>query len=212
MWEIFIGSLILSLIHASIPNHWVPLITIGKTEQWNQKETLIATLITGLAHTLSTVIIGVAVGFIGYQLSHVYSWVSQYIAPVILITMGIIYVLADFRHSHHHHNHHHDHLKIKSSESKRSKKAILTSLSIAMFLTPCAELEAYYFQAGSIGWTGIFIVSAVYTLTTVGLMLMLVYLGMKGIKKLRSHYLEHHEKLITGQVLMALGVLAFFVN
>jgi len=105
MWEIFIGSLILSLVHASIPNHWVPLITIGKTEHWNQSETLMATLITGLAHTLSTVIIGVIVGFIGYQLSHVYTWVSQYIAPVILIAMGIIYMLADFRHAHHHHHH-----------------------------------------------------------------------------------------------------------
>ena len=47
MLQILIGSLVLSLIHAAIPNHWIPLIAKGKTEKWTLKETLSATLITG---------------------------------------------------------------------------------------------------------------------------------------------------------------------
>jgi putative Mn2+ efflux pump MntP len=81
-----------------------------------------------------------------------------------------------------------------------------------MFLTPCVELEAYYFQAGTIGWAGIIIVSAVYTITTVSVMLALVYIGMKGVKRFNSHFLEHHEKLITGLILVILGLLALFVR
>jgi uncharacterized membrane protein len=81
-----------------------------------------------------------------------------------------------------------------------------------MFLMPCVEIEAYYFKAGMFGWEGIFMVSAVYTLTTVILMLLLVFAGFKSVQRFKSHTLENHEKLITGTVLIVLGVLAFFIN
>jgi nickel/cobalt transporter (NicO) family protein len=211
MYQILIGSLILSLIHALIPNHWLPLIAISKTEKWTQSQTLWATVITGIAHTLSTIIIGIIVGLIGYKLSSSYSLISETIAPSILIIIGLVYVVLDIRKNHHHHHEMSPNVK-EQRQSKSRWVAILTSLSIAMFLTPCLEIEAYYFQAGTIGWTGIFIVSAVYLITTVSVMLFLVYWGMIGAKTFESHFLEHHEKRITGIVLIALGVLALLVK
>ncbi|MFZ4704623.1 MAG: hypothetical protein ACOYMF_01320 [Bacteroidales bacterium] len=211
MYQIFIGSLILSLIHALIPNHWLPLIAVAKTEKWTQNQTLWATLITGFAHTLSTVIIGIIVGLIGYKLSAQYSVISEAIAPAILIGLGIVYILLDLRG---HHDHHHDvnPATDEINKAKTGRVAILASLSIAMFLTPCAEIEAYYFQAGIIGWTGIFTVSAVYIITTLVVMLLLVYWGMKGVNMCISHFVEHHEKRITGIVLVCLGILALLVK
>ena len=212
MFQIFLGSLILSTIHALIPNHWLPLIAVGKTEKWTRSQTLWATAITGVAHTLSTIIIGIVVGLIGYKLSSSYSAISETIAPAILIGLGLIYIVLDLR-SHHHH-HHHDHNRPVNDPGKNRSRwvTILTSLSIAMFLTPCIEIEAYYFQAGTIGWIGIFIVSAVYLLTTLVVMLFLVSLGLKGANTFKSGFLEHHEKRITGMVLVALGILALFVH
>jgi putative Mn2+ efflux pump MntP len=209
MWQIFIGSLVLSIIHASIPNHWIPLIAIGKTEKWTLRETLTATLITGFSHTLSTILIGIIVGLIGIQLSNSYNFVTEYVAPSILIVIGIFYIIADIRSR----EHHHMNLEETNNRSNaKSKAGILISLSVAMFLTPCVEIEAYYFQAGMFGWKGIFIVSAVYTVTTVLLMLIFVYAGFKGTQGLRSHILEHHEKLITGVVLTCLGILTLIIN
>lgn len=43
-------------------------------------------------------------------------------------------------------------------------------------------------------------------------MLLLVYLGMKGIKNLRSHFLEEHEKKSTGLVLIAVALITYFVK
>lgn len=211
MWQIFIGSLLLSIIHALIPNHWIPLVAIGKTEKWTLRETLSATVITGFAHTLSTVLIGILVGLIGIQLSKNYQMVMQYVAPAILIGIGIVYLILDMKqHGHHHHHSHID--SAQNRNNAKSKTGILFSLSLAMFLTPCVEIEAYYFQAGLIGWKGIFLVSAVYTLTTVLFMLVLVYAGIRSTQRLRSHTLEHHEKRITGIVLIVLGILALFVK
>jgi hypothetical protein len=43
-------------------------------------------------------------------------------------------------------------------------------------------------------------------------MLLLVSLGMRGVRTFKSHFLEHHEKAVTGIVLVALGILAMFVK
>ena len=209
MWQIFIGSLILSLIHASIPNHWIPLIAVSNTEKWTNKETLFATFVTGFAHTISTIIIGIIVGFVGIKLSESYSYITKIAAPIILLSIGIVYFLIDLKSSHHHHHHYETNDQIKN---KKSKLAIIIPLSIAMFLTPCIEIEAFYFQAATIGWLGIFIVSSVYLLITLIIMFTLVYLGLKGVNRFNSHYLEHHEKRITGIVLILLGFLAYFVE
>ncbi len=211
MWQIFTGSLLLSAIHATIPNHWIPLIAVGRAEHWSRGETLFATFITGFAHTLSTVIIGIIVGLAGYKLSGSYGLITHIIAPLVLITMGIIYLMTDFLQSRHHHHHSHFHLK-EDEAGKKPKWALLLSLGVAMFFSPCAEIEAYYFQAGTQGWFGIIMVSAVYTVTTVLFMMILVSLGMRGMEKLRSHYLEHHSRQITGIVLVVLGILAHFVK
>jgi antibiotic biosynthesis monooxygenase (ABM) superfamily enzyme len=81
-----------------------------------------------------------------------------------------------------------------------------------MFLSPCIEITAYYFQAGTIGWLGIITLSAVYLITTVMMMLLLVYLGMKGVSTFKSTFLEQHYKTISGAVLVILGVLSFFIH
>jgi nickel/cobalt exporter len=211
MIQIILSTLLLSTIHAAIPNHWIPLIAVSKAEKWTRNQTARATLISGFAHTLSTILIGVLVGFAGYRLSERFEAVSQSIAPMILIGLGLIYIYLDWRQGRHgHQGHSHEHVAAESP--LRQKGSVLFTLSLSMFLTPCLEIEAYYFQAGVLGWKGIFLVSAVYTLTTVLLMLVLVFSGMKGVERIRSHTLEHHEKRVTGIVLAAIGVLSFFVN
>ena len=209
MWQIFIGSLLLGLIHPLVPNHWIPLIAISKTEKWTTRESVFATLITGFSHTISTIIIGIIVGFVGIKLSENYSYITRIAAPVVLLAIGLIYIGLDFRSKRHHHHFEIDKTKIKL---KKSKTAVLISLCIGMFLSPCIEIEAYYFQAATKGWLGILIVSSVYLIVTLTMMVSLVYLGLKGVNKLKSDFLERHEKLITGLLLIFLGLFAYYVE
>ena len=209
MWQLFLGSMLLGLIHPLFPNHWIPLIAISKTEKWTNKETIVATLITGFSHTLSTIIIGIIVGFVGIKLSGSYSYITKIAAPLILFVLGIIYLLLDLRSSHHHH---HFDIDNDSLKNRKSKAAIIFTLCIGLFFSPCIEIEAYYFQAATQGWIGIAVVSLVYLIMTLSIMVSLVYLGLKGVNKFNSHLLDHHEKSITGIVLILLGLLAYFVE
>lgn len=207
--QIIAGAFLLSIVHASIPNHWIPLVALSKAEKWNEKLTLGITVIAGFAHTLSTIIIGIIVGFFGYKLSDSYSFIVGVIAPSILILLGIIYLSLSFRDNNHRHHSH----EINIDEGKKkTTAAIILTLIISMFFSPCLEIEAYFFVASKLGWEGIIAVSVIYTFITIAGMLLLVWLGMKGVKKIKSHFLEYHEKTITGIILIVLGIAGYFIN
>lgn len=209
--QIIVGAFMLSIVHAAIPNHWLPLVALSKSEKWNNRFTLNLTTIAGFAHTLSTIIIGIIVGFLGYKLSGSYSFIVGVIAPSILILLGIIYLISSFISNKNHHHHHHSHEINIDDKKKRTTTAIILALTVSMFFSPCLEIEAYYFVASNIGWQGIIAVSVVYTVITIAGMILLVWLGLKGIKKFESHYIEHHEKTITGLLLIVLGIAGYFI-
>ena len=215
MIQIIVGSLLLSVTHALIPNHWFPLVAVSRTEKWSRSESLKVTAITGSMHTVSTIIIGIIIGFIGFKLSSTIELISSIIAPLILIILGLIYVLLNFIKPHgHHSNEHHDNIDIIKSGKKKSKLAIITALGTLMFFSPCIEIEAYYFTVGQYGWTGILTLSLVYLLITVVELVILVDIGRRSIEKLNTklHFIEHYERIIMGSVLILLGLFIHFVN
>ena len=203
----------LSVVHASIPNHWLPLVAIGRVEKWSERETLTVTAITGIAHTISTIIIGIIVGMIGYKLSETYHFISHTVAPAVLVLLGLIYLYQDYSHSKIKQHHEHSHIDVDQLVKKnKSKRSIVASLSIAMFFSPCIEVEVYYFTAARIGWLGIIIVSTTYFFVTILGMMILVKIGTEGMQRLKLNFMEHREKLISGLVLIVVGLLAFFLE
>ncbi len=203
MFSIITGSIILSLLHATIPNHWLPVIAIGRKENWTLQEVTRVTLISAVAHGLSTVIIGLLLGFIGSKMANSIENFTHYFAPVILILLGVIFI---YRH------HKHKHFHIDEVRKKKSKKSIIIALVLAMFLSPCMEIEAYFLLAGAqVAWLIWFIAALYLIITTVG-MVTLVRFAYSGILKLNWHTLEHNAGIITGATLVATGILAFFIH
>lgn len=206
MVELIGGSILLSIIHAAIPNHWIPVVVIGKAEQWSRKEMIGVTAIASFAHTLSTILLGIVIGLIGYKLSDTYHIITDVVAPLVLVFMGLIYFSLSFRHTEH------EHLPAKEKLRNKSKPTIITALALSMFFSPCLEIEAYYFTAGTHGKLAIWLLSAIYLIVTVAGSILLVTLASKNIEKFKWHFLEHHEKKITGIVLIALGLLSYFIK
>lgn len=206
MFHLIISSFVLSIIHATIPNHWLPVVAIGKVERWKKSTTLWATAISGSAHIASTILIGIVVGWAGYKLASSYHYISAIAAPAVLVLFGLIYMARGFGgHSHHTH--------FGENPAPNTPFAtVVLSLSIGMFFSPCIELQSYYFAAGSYGWLGITVVSAVYMIVTVSAMITYVALAIEGVNRLNLHFLEKYDKVIIGVVLILIGLTAYFVN
>lgn len=204
MVSILTGSIIISLLHALIPNHWLPVLAIGKKEGWSLAETSRITLIAGLSHVISTIVIGVLLGLIGEELSHHLEKFTHVIAPAILILLGLYFVRQHYRH-------HHFQVE-KAKLEKKTKASIITALVVAMFLSPCMEIEAYFLLAGTKGWYMMALLALLYSVITITGMLIWVRVAYKGLIKLNWHKWEHNAGIITGLTLIATGFLSFFIQ
>ena len=204
MYSIIIGSLLLSLLHAVIPNHWLPVLALGKKDNWTLQEVTRVTFISGLAHALSTVAIGIILGLLGLQLATKIEYFTHFIAPGILILLG-----AFFIYQHHRHKHFHLH---KAPKPTLPKNKIILALVVAMFLSPCMEIEAYFLLAGSHGFWAVAGIAALYLFISVTGMVIWVRLAYNGILKLNWHNLEHKSGIITGWTLVITGIISFFIS
>jgi putative Mn2+ efflux pump MntP len=204
MFSILTGSLLLSLLHAVIPNHWLPVLAIGRKENWTINEVSRVTFLSGLAHALSTIIIGIIIGLLGLKLTESVHYFSHIVAPLVLILLGLFFI-----YQHHRHKHFHLHNQPKPTFSK---KKIIATLVVAMFFSPCMEIEAYFLLAGSFGWYAIISIALLYLVVSVSGMVIWIRLAYKGIIKLNWHKLEHNAGIITGLTLIVTGVLTFYIH
>lgn len=208
MIQVLIGSVLISIIHALIPNHWLPIIAISKSSNWSGRFSLFVALIAGLSHIISSFVIGFIIGVIGIKLSENFSQFTELLSSILLIAVGLVFIIMQLIKK----EHNHLNLDKINKKAKKSDWAIVVSLCVVMFFTPCLEIEAYYFQASKFGWVGIFLVSIVYMLITLSFMGTIVYLGAKGLAKVKSHFIEHYNHLLSGIVLIALGIISLFVE
>ena len=204
MEQLIVGSLILSILHALIPSHWLPVIAIGRKENWTSGKVVRVTAIAGFAHVLSTILIGIMLGLLGYELV---SWVEHFthiIGPSILVLLGIFFIYR-------HHAHKHFHLQ-EQPVGTMSDLQIISILGMSMFLSPCLEVEAYFLMAGTLGYGAIAILSGLYALITIAGMMLWVSIMYKGAMRFDWHSLEHNAGIITGSTLILTGLISYYIN
>lgn len=209
LWNLLIGSILLGLVHAAIPNHWLPVVLIGRAEGWTERETLGVVALSGFFHTLSTVVLGVVIGAIGMEVSERLEDQTRLIASLLLVFMGLIYfAMHDANSGTPDRPHEH----VSRGLTGRSKATIITTLSVAMLFSPCLEIETFFFTAGTLGWSAIVTLSVVYTVVTIACMVGLTAVSYRGLARVNWHWLDHNEKRLTGGILIVLGILIFFIK
>lgn len=83
---------------------------------------------------------------------------------------------------------------------------------VMMFLSPCLEVESLFLSAGAYGMNHVFIMALAYAIVSISGIVALVLFAFQGIKLLNTHFFEHHEKRLTGGILIGVGILSFFLH
>jgi hypothetical protein len=205
MFSLVAGTFILALIHALIPNHWLPLVAVARAEHWKARDINTITFISATAHVLGTVALGLVLGMIGKELAEQYGHAINLGASVLLIIFGLIYYTVNL--PHHHHSQQQDVAKYK-----RSKRKWVLIFIVMMFLSPCLEVESLFLSAGAFGMGTVTLLSIVYAIVSISGILLLVNLGNRGVNLLPAEFIEHNEKRISGAVLIAVGIVSFFLH
>ena len=200
--QLFISVLAISILHAILPNHWLPVVALSRQFGWTGRKTAGITMLAALAHSLSTVMIGILLGLGGMKLDEALPY-FKYVAAGILICLGILFV---WRHQHHMHFH----LREFKIGPETRTGYIIGSLLLAMFLSPCLEVGALFLVGGTAGMQTTLIIAAVYTITSALGMTLFAWLAMQGLKKMDWHKVEHNSGLISGIILILTGVMFVF--
>ncbi len=203
-YQLFFSVLAISILHAILPNHWLPVVAISRQLGWTARKAAGVTMLAALSHSLSTVIIGILLAFGGRTLDSILPY-FHYVAAGILIVLGILFIWK-------HEQHMHFHLDEVSITSNTSMGYILGSLLLAMFLSPCLEVGALFLVSGAHGLPTTFIVAAIYTITSAAGMTVFAWAAMQGLKRIDWHRLEHNSGLISGVILILTGVMFLFFD
>ncbi|MFA6004672.1 MAG: hypothetical protein WC881_11460, partial [Elusimicrobiota bacterium] len=124
------------------PDHYLPFIAMGKARNWSWNKTALITLLCGLGHVASSVVIGlagIALGAAVNRVTPIEAYRGQ-IAAWLLLGFGLLYMawglhraLAGRPHSHRHihdaagaHEHTHDHLAAAHVHVHEQPKANIT--------------------------------------------------------------------------------------
>jgi nickel/cobalt transporter (NicO) family protein len=205
VFTVIAGTVLLALVHALIPNHWLPLVAVARAENWKLKEVSSITFLAALAHVLGTVALGFVLGIIGKELQEQYGRAIYVASSVLLIVFGLIYYTVNL--PHHHHSSQKDVVGYK-----RSRRKWVVIFIVMMFLSPCLEVESLFLSAGAYGMGLVTLLSFIYAIVSITGIMVLVNLGYKGTRLLSAHFIEHNEKRISGIVLILVGVISFFLH
>lgn len=202
--ELLFSVVAISVLHGILPNHWLPVVAISRQLGWTVKKTAGVTLLAALAHSLSTVIIGIVLALGGMTLDE---WIPyfKYIAAGILIMLGLLFI---WRHEHHMHFH----LRPLKMDPGSNMGLIIGSLLLAMFFSPCLEVGALFIMAGIEGFKTTLLVALIYTVTSAIGMTFFAWLAMQGLKRMDWHKVEHNSGLISGIILFLTGLMFIFFD
>lgn len=203
-YQLFFSVLAISILHAILPNHWLPVVAISKQLGWTGKKTAVVTMLAAFSHSMSTVLIGIFLAVGGMTLEGILPY-FRFVAAGILVALGLLFV---WRHQHHHHFHMRD-VRISGNTGMGY---IIGSLMLAMFLSPCLEVGALFLVSGIEGLKTTAIVAIIYTVTSAAGMTLFASLAMQGLKKIDWHKLEHNSGLISGIILILTGLMFIVIQ
>jgi len=205
--SILLGSaLSIGFIHTLIgPDHYLPFIVISKARNWSVSKTMTVTVVCGIGHVLSSIVIGIIGIAIGSAVGklEVIETIRGDIASYALITFGVAYGVWGLWRGRKGRSHFHlpggKHL-----DSNSARSATFWTLFIVFVLGPCEPLiPLLMFPAVTYDWQGIFLVTVAFGSATLLTMSVIVFAGIKGLSMLNTKSLERYIHALAG------GIIAF---
>lgn len=212
------------------PDHYVVFTAMGKARNWRLAKTLRVTVVCGIGHVLSSILIG-AVGLVlGAQLLSLVEieGMRGSIAGWALFVFGLMYLAWGLRqagrahkHSHvhvheyvvhdHEHDHHRDHLHVHDDASRGSITP--WAIFIIFVLGPCEALIPLFMYPAAQQSPGlVIVVAAVFGVVTLLTMVAAVVVTTVGLQKLKMPSLGRWEHAIAGASVAACGGAITFIG
>jgi nickel/cobalt exporter len=211
------------------PDHYLPFIVMSKARKWTNIKTLWITFLCGIGHVGSSVVIGIIGIALGLGVSRLNKFESfrGNLAAWAFIIFGFGYFLwglwkvhrkKPHRHFHMHvdaprhvHMHEHQHSMLENHTHNHSavKPVNLTPwiLFTVFVLGPCEPLiPLLMYPAAKTHLAAVVLVTLVFAISTIGTMMVVVQLTLRGISFLPMKMFEKYMHAIAGAAICLSGL------
>lgn len=213
----------LAFVHTVLgPDHYLPFVMMSAAGKWSATKTLVVTILCGLGHILSSVVlgfIGIALGLAVRKLV-VFESARGELAAWLLIAFGFVYCSwgvrrairnKPHRHLHQHdddqHDHSHSHLREHTHCHTQSGSSMTPWILFTVFVFgPCEPLiPLLMYPAARSSTISIVLVAGVFGITTILTMLSIVMLSFLGFARLPLARLERYSHALAGLAIFLCG-------
>ncbi len=222
--------LLLTLTAASVgfvhtvlgPDHYLPFIVMAKARLWSWRKSFWVTVLSGIGHVGSSIVVGIIGIVAGYELSKVKGIESLRgdWAAWAFVLFGIVYMLygiwrALYRKPHTHVHihedgevHQHQHIHGDGHDHEHNRKLTPWVLFLIFVLGPCEPLiPLLMYPASQHNAGSVIAVATVFSLVTIATMVVIVFLGIKGLSFVRMKKLERWMHALAGAIILLSGLL-----
>jgi sulfite exporter TauE/SafE len=229
---LLVTAVSIGFLHTLIgPDHYLPFIALSQSGRWSPRKTTLVTLLCGMGHVLSSVVlglVGVALGLAVTRLT-VVEKVRGNIAAWALIGFGLVYgawglrrAARGRRHEHlhahgdagvhsHEHSHDHEHLHIHpGSSARRTTPWVFFTIFL---LGPCEPLiPLVMYPAAKGNYAGVALVAGAFGLVTIMTMLTIVMVSTFGLRLVPAVRFERYSHALAGASILLCGVAIQFLH
>jgi hypothetical protein len=199
--------------HAILPDHWVPLAVVGRTQRYPLSRVARLSGLAGIAHVLVSLVLGGIIIAVGLQLRSSIESAQNTIVGSVLLATGVGFILFELTgHGHSHAHHHHDHAHGHSHHHDHAPPGRVRGLASIMVpfgaaASPDLTILPVFLAATAAG-TGTAIGSLVaFAVVTIATIVGLTLLATVGGYQIRGNWLDRWGNAITAAVLLVIGTL-----
>ena len=229
MYLLAVTAVTIGFIHTVFgPDHYLPFIFMSKARNWSNGKTMIITLLCGLGHVMSSILlgtVGVAVGIAIFRLEKIEAVRGEF-ATWALIAFGFTYLIWGIHralkhkaHAHDHfhgegiaHSHTHSHTEEHAHPHHRDKSSVTPWVLFTIFvLGPCEPLiPILMYPAARNSIHTLILISLLFAGATIATMMGLVVSGCIGYSLLPTKRIERYTHAMAGATLSLCGLAMLF--
>jgi nickel/cobalt exporter len=226
IYVLVLTAVSVGFIHTVLgPDHYIPFVAMSKAGRWSRLKTLVVTLLCGLGHVLSSVVIGIIGAAFGVAVGRLtaFEGVRGGLAAWALISFGLVYMIwgittavRNRRHVHSHvhidgteHDHDHGHEGRHAHVHSAGESAKLTPwvLFTVFVLGPCEPLiPMLMYPALRSNVMGVVYVTVAFAAATILTMTVIVALLSFGLKFVKLGRFERYSHAAAGGIITLSGL------
>lgn len=205
-------------LHSILPDHWVPLAVVARTQRWTIARTARTSLLASVGHVLTSIILAGIIALVGLQFRRAFETQQGHIVGVILIATGIGFFIWSLmgRGTPHYHD---EHLFIPGTGTVDVAGRVLDidrpppGRGIAAIIVPFGAAASpdltvlpVALAASGVGLAAVAGVLVAFSAVTLATFVVLTVGATLAGYQVKGAWLEDHGMLLTAGVLVAIGV------